>query len=110
MLKDLKKDLATEGFGSQVDFELVNHDTWHDRFYVETMQHKAGDNLKVIQDEDDNVEMHIWRKFGAEKDDVYIIDSEGKIAKFFAKPASDLTKQNVKNALLDVLNHGSPCA
>ncbi len=55
-------------------------------------------------------QMHVWRKFDAAKDDIYVIDKEGKIALFFAKPDSDLNKENVKMGLKNVLESGSPCS
>jgi len=74
------------------------------------MQAKAGSDLEVTQDEDNNNDMHVWRKFDAAKDDIYVIDKEGKIALFFAKPDSDLNKENVKMGLKNVLESGSPCS
>merc|ERR1711872_29878 len=108
LLKGLKEELAAVDTESVLDFVCVNHDAWQDRFYFSNLKNQAGDGIPIIQDEQDNDDLNVWSRYDADKDDIYVIDKQGRVAHFFAKPDSFLDKSNVKDAVLDVLS-GSPC-
>jgi len=95
-------------FDSKLDFVCVNHDAWQDRFYLPEIKNRVEGSIPFVQDESINSLMKVWEKYEAAKDDIYVIDKEGKIAKFFALPESNLNNDNVKNAIKQVLK-GSPC-
>jgi len=91
LLEKLRKKLASENLG--VEFVAVNQDAPKDRVFLGTFKGKAGD-LHVIQDDNDNDKMGIWIKYAANKDDIYVVDRQGKITNFFELhhpvPNSDL--------------------
>lgn len=114
LLKDLKKDLEVQAVESNWDFDTnlnfvcVNHDSTQDRWHLFQIKSKIDGAMPVIQDEHVNSQLNIWNKYSASKDDIYVIDRDGKVAKFFAKPDSFLNRSNVKDAIQQVLK-GSPC-
>jgi len=110
LLKDLKQDLAAQNqnLESKLEFVCVNHDTWQDRFYYSAIKQKLQHMIPIVQDENINSLLKVWEKYDAQKDDIYVIDREGKVAKFYAKPDSFLSRTNVKDGIEEVLK-GSPC-
>jgi len=104
LLEVLREKLASENLG--VKFVAVNQDTWQDRFHLGQFKERAG-NLQVTQDE--NVNMNIWNNYAAEKDDIYVVDKQGKITFFFGLPNSDLRKgDQVESAIRQTLNQSPP--
>ena len=60
-------------------------------------------------------QLQVWRKYAAQKDDVYILDKQMRVIKYYKKPMSDLTnaekRLTIKTAIIDAVEgRNAPCS